>query len=241
MNLLPITTAYKKVAPYAIPVLILLFLFSLKTCTKYSGQLDQYAAKLDSFASLAAHYENVLGQQIAENKQIKIQSADYLKKMTDTIFKLKKSDQKKTAQVTEYARINQELRLQIKLAPWDTSHQVTNPSPGAITDDSGTVHVPRSFRYEDSTVRIQGTVLIAGVRIDSMSVTNTVNLRTLTKKTGFLGLGRESTVQVLNSSPVVRTTGVLSITVPPTLNWWQRVGKPVTFAILGGVIVSLVK
>jgi hypothetical protein len=239
MNLQPITSAYKTAAPYAIPVLIILFLFSLKTCTKYSGQLDQYSAKLDSFASLAQHYENALGQQIAENKQIKIQSADDLKKMTDTIFKLKKSDARKTAQVTEYARINQALRLQIALAPWDTGHQVT-VTPGTITDDSGTISVPRRFHYEDSTVRLNGSVLIAGVRIDSLVVPNTVNFRVLSKKTGFLGLGRTSEVQVLNSNPAVRTTGVLSIAVPPTLNWWQRIGKPVTFAILAAAITSQV-
>lgn len=246
MNFQPIKTVYTKIAPFALPVLILLFLFSLKTCQKYSGQVADYAKNLDSVARLAKSFQNSLGQSVAENVQIKVQSADELKKMTDTIFKLKAADAKHVAHVTEYARIIQEIKVKDKLATWDVPDQVNTAkrdAPGDTTfkpfpADSGRISVPRAFHYSDSTLAVAGLVTFQGVHFDSISIPNTVNFRILTKKTGFLGLGRTSTVQVLNSNSAVQTTGVTSIVVPPSLNWWQRVGKPVAFAVAAVVVYS---
>lgn len=230
-------TVYTKAAPWALPVLAVLFLFSLKDCTKYSGQVQDYARNLDSVAKTAKTFQNQLGQQVAENVQLKVQSSDDLKKMTDTIFNLKKADQKKTAQVTEYARILQEIKVKDKLATWDTTAK-RDTAGSVFKPFSDSIAVPKGFHYDDSAFSIRGTVLISGVHIDSVSLANTVNFRTLTQKTGFLGLGRKSVVQVINTNPNVKTAGVTSIVVPPTLNWWQRVGKPVAFAVAAAVATS---
>jgi hypothetical protein len=235
---------YAQVAPWALPFLIVLFLLSLFTCNRQRGALSDLRLDLDSVARQARQFENEKGQVITENKVLKAESGRQLKELTDTIFNLKRRDEKRVKTINSYARIIQEYNSGPKFAPFiedagdftrladKDSTQTAGPGPR----DSNYIRVPKPFMYWDSLTTIRGRVTRVGVWLDSMSVQNTVHFRTLTEKTGFLNMGRKSTLQVLNTNPAITTIGATAIQVPNGPNWWHRWGKPAAFAILGGIV-----
>lgn len=237
---------YAQAAPWALPFLVVLFLLSLFTCNRQRGAVADLRLDLDSVARKARQFENEKGQIITENQVLKAESSRQLKELTDTIFNLKKRDEKRVKTINSYARIIQEYNSGPKFAPFiedagdftklagTDSTQTAGPAPGPR--DSNYIRVPKPFMYWDSLTTIRGRVTRVGVWLDSMKVQNTVHFRTLTEKTGFLNLGRKSTIQVLNSNPAISTVGVTSVQIPTGPSWWHRWGKPAAFAILGGIV-----
>lgn len=233
---------YARVAPWALPFLVVLFLLSLFTCNRQRGAVADLRLDLDSVARQARHFENERGQVITENQALKAESGRQLKELTDTIFNLKKRDEKRVKTINSYARIIQEYNSGPKFAPFIedagdfTALAGKDSTPTAGPRDSNYIRVPKPFMYWDSLTTIHGRVTRVGVWLDSMKVQNTVHFRTLTEKTGFLNLGRKSTLQVLNTNPAITTVGATVVQIPTGPNWWHRWGKPAAFAILGGIV-----
>jgi hypothetical protein len=243
MKAINFKSVYAQVAPWALPFLVVLFLLSLFTCNRKAGALADISLNLDSVARQARQFENEKGQVITENKVLKAESGRQLKELTDTIFNLKKRDEKRVKTINSYARIIQEYNSGPKFAPFiedagdftklvDSGTKTAGPTPR----DSNYIRVPRPFLYLDSLTKIYGRVTRLGVWLDSMKVENTVHFRTLTEKTGFLNLGRQSTLQVLNTNPAITTVGATVVQIPNKPNWWNKWGKPAAFAILGGIV-----
>lgn len=234
---------YAHVSKWAFPLLIVLFILSWRECRHRGESLADLSISLDSAARQAKHYENEKGQLIAENRQLEAQGSAQLQRLTDTIFNLKKENSKQVKTVQQYAQIIQKFQVKDKFVPFDPvpvdSPVVVAPQPGPV--DTNKIRVPRTFNYSDSGTTVAGTVTYRGVTLDSIGVENTVHFRTVTNKVGFLKLGRETTVQVLNSNKDVQTVGVISIAVPHKVGWWHRWGKPVLFAALAGVAVNQIK
>lgn len=235
------TQVYARVSPWALPFLAVLFLLSLFTCNRNAGALADLRLDLDSVARQARQFENEKGQVITENQVLKAESSRQLKSLTDTIFNLKKQDEKRVKTINSYARIIQEYNSGPKFAPFieDAGDFTTlapkDSTPTAGPRDSNYIRVPKPFMYWDSLTSIRGRVTRVGVWLDSIKVQNTVHFRTLEEKAGFLNMGRKSTIQVLNSNPAITTVGVTMIQVPSRPNWWQKWGKLAAGAILGGV------
>ncbi len=231
---------YARVSAWALPFLVILFLLSLFTCNRHRGAVADLRLDLDSVARLAKHFENEKGQVITQNEVLKAESESQLKDLTDSIFKLKKQDEKRVKTINSYARIIQEYNSDPKFAPFIEDMgdftKLAPDTPATVKLDSNYIRVPRPFLYLDSLTRIYGRVTRLGVWLDSMRIENTVHFRTVTEKVGFLNLGRKSVVQVLNSNPEVKTTGVTQIQVPNRPNWWNKWAKAVAFAILGGIV-----
>jgi len=230
---------YAQAAPWALPFLVVLFLLSLFTCNRQRGAVADLRLDLDSVARQARQFENEKGQIIIENQVLKAESSRQLKELTDTIFNLKKRDENRVKTINSYARIIQEYNSGPKFAPFiedagDFTKLDTTHTAGPC--DSNYIRVPKPFMYWDSTLQMRGRVTRVGVWVDSITVQNTVHFRTLTEKTGFLNLGRKSTIQVLNSNPAITTLGVTTIQAPTGPTWWHRWGKPAAFAILGGIV-----
>jgi hypothetical protein len=228
-----------------LPFLAVLFLLSLFTCNRKAGALADLRLDLDSVARQARQFENEKGQVITENQVLKAESSRQLKELTDTIFNLKKLDEKRVKTINSYARIIQEYSSGPKFAPFiedagdfttlagKDSTPTAGPDPRAR--DSNYVRVPKPFLYWDSTTQFSGRITRAGVWLDSIRVQNTVHFREVTEKTGFLNMGRKSTIQVLNSNPDIKTLGVTAVRIPNRPNWWQKWGKLAAGAILGGI------
>jgi hypothetical protein len=237
---------YARVAPWALPFLVVLFLLSLFTCNRRSGALADLRLDLDSVARQARQFENEKGQVITQNQVLKAESAQQIRDLTDTIFNLKREDRKKVKQIRDYTRIIQEFKTGPKFAPFiedagDFTRLADNDSTQTAdaperTRDSNYIRVPRPFLYWDSTVQFAGRVTRLGVWLDSIRIENRLHFRTVVEKTGFLNMGRKTSVQVLNSNPAITTLGVTKIQTANRPNWWNKWGKPAVFAILGGIV-----
>lgn len=244
MKAINFKSVYAQAAPWALPFLVVLFLLSLFTCNRQRGAVADLRLDLDSVARQARHFENERGQVISENQVLKAESSRQLKELTDTIFNLKKQDQKRIKTINSYARIIQEYNSGPKFAPFIedaddfTALAGKDSTPTAGPRDSNYIRVPKPFMYWDSLTSIRGRVTRVGVWLDSIKIQNTVHFRTLTEKAGFLNMGRKSTIQVLNSNPAIATVGVTTIQVPSRPNWWQKWGKLAAGAILGGIGVN---
>lgn len=233
---------YARVAPWALPFLVVLFLLSLFTCNRKAGALADLRLDLDSVARQARQFENEKGQVITQNQVLKAESSKQLKDLTDTIFNMKKEDRKKVKTIENYTRIIQQFKTGPKFAPFEDAGYFTRAdndskqAAGAPARDSNYIRVPRPFMYWDSTVQFAGRVTRLGVWLDSIRIENRLHFRTVVEKAGFLNMGRKTSVQVLNSNPAITTLGVATIQTANRPNWWNRWGKPAAFAILGGIV-----
>jgi hypothetical protein len=231
---------YAQASAWALPFLAVILFLSLRQCHSNSMKLISVSMDLDSVARQAQHFENSRGQIIAENQQLRVESARELRQLTDTIFALKRDRERKVKTVQDYARIIQQFKASDKFAPFTEDAPDTTKTAEAKPQpaDTNLIRVPRPFMYMDSTIIFGGRVTKLGVQLDSIRIENTLHYREVVNKTGFLRLGRSSTVQVLNTNPAITTLGVTSVTVPQQVSWWHRWGKPVAFAILAGVAVD---
>lgn len=240
MKAINFTQVYARVAPWALPFLVVLFLLSLLTCNRKSGALADLRLDLDSVARKARQFENEKGQVISQNQVLKAESSQQLKELTDTIFNLKKEDQKKVKAIENYTRIIQQFKTGPKFAEFTTDDftdlvkKDSTHTAGAL--DSNYVRVPRPFMYMDSTVQFAGRVTRLGVWLDSIRIENRLHFRTVVEKAGFLNMGRKTSVQALNSNPAITNLGVATIQTANRLNWWNKWGKLAAGAILGGIV-----
>lgn len=242
INFTQVKSIYARLSRWALPLLAVILILSLRECRNNRQAVADLTLDMDSVARQAVQIENARGQLVAENKQLQATNADQVKELTDSIFALKKQDAKRVKTVQEYARVIQKFETGGKMAPFlpvpeDTATRTAGQVP-APCQDSNFVRVPRPFMYLDSTITFRGRVTRVGVWLDSIRIENTLHYRTLVNKTGFLNLGRSTTVQVLNTNPAITTLGVTSIVVPHRTNWWNRWGKPLAAAILAGVAVD---
>jgi hypothetical protein len=248
MKAIDLKKVYAQVSRWALPFLVVAFLISLVKCEGRGRQIIDLSRNLDSVAMQVKYVENEKGQVVAQNKQLEAASAEHLKQLTDSIFALKKKDAKNIKTVQEYARIIQKYEKKeifIPFDPVDTPAAVVaadQPLP-EIAQDTNFLRVPKKFGYTDTSGQLafKGVILRTGLRVDSIGIINTIHYRTLINKTGFLNLGRSSTVEVLNSNPHMATQGVISIAIPHRVGWWHRWGKPLAAAVLAGVAVDYLK
>jgi len=231
---------YARLSRWAFPVLGVLLFVSIATCNGHRGEVSALHLNLDSVALLAKHFENNSGQVVAENTQLKASAGD-LKVLTDSIFNLKKENSKSIKTVQQYARIIQQGNFNNKKANW--VHDTLEVSGGVAREpeDTNLIRVPKPFTFEDSTIKFSGYVSKTGVIMDSIHIENTVHLRTIVNKVGFLRLGRETTVQVLNSNKGITTKGVTSLVVPVKTSAWNKYIKPILSAALAAYGTSQLK
>lgn len=229
---------YSLAARWALPILGGILIVSMIRFNNQKTVILKDKLSLDSVAAQMRSFKNSNGQLVAENYFLKARSSEEIRLLTDSIFKLSKKESKKIKEVDGYTRIDQE----IKISPKAAEIKEAQPAqPVAIIDTSHMIRVPASFEYIDSAIMFSGTVTKTNVYLDSFSLRNTVHLREVKKKTGFLNLGRETTVQAINSNQNIITTGAVSIRVENRVSWWHRWGKPVVFAALAAVATAQLK
>lgn len=248
MKAIDFKKVYAQASPWALPLLGILFIVSLWNGCHKAELVGDLTGVVDSLQKKTVILTNEKGQAIAQNQQATVASGKQLQALTDTIFKLRKEDQRKTKTVEAYARIVQQYEAGGKFAPFqpdDFTDLVRADTPAHVQAptraDSNYIRVPKPFMYRDSTITFTGRVTRTGVWMDSIHIDNTVHLRTVVQKKGFMGLGSVTSVQVLNSNPAITTKGVTSLVVSKAPKWWHRWGKPLAAAILGGIMVDQIK
>jgi cell division protein FtsB len=242
MNYENLKLFYAQASRWAFPLMVVIFLVSLLTCNRQPAENSDLSDRLAALEAKTVQLENKNGQLVAENKQLTASKAE-LKGYTDTIFNLKRSQEKLIKEVTTFAKIVQAASFHGKTATFNDSQP--NPSKDGDTAkivyieqprDPDLIRVPRSFSFADSTIQYAGTVLKDSVRMDSIKITNALYFRAAVQKTGFLRLGRTNIVQAFNTNPAIVNTGLTSAQVKIRPNFWNRVLKPVLFAVGAGYV-----
>jgi hypothetical protein len=237
MNTEKLKASYARASAWALPVLVVLLIFSLRECGKRADLAGDLKLNLDSVARLAKSFENKNGVLVSENKQLTVESGTQLEALTDSIFALRTREAKNIRTVADYARIIQEGKFRDKLGTWTDTLTVTDTNYVNVELDADTnyLRIPKAFSYEDSTIAFSGSVTRAGVHMDSVGISNTVHFRTVVNRSGFLNLGKSTTVQAINTNPGITTTGLTSLTVRHKSTAWQRWIKPTLAAALAAV------
>lgn len=235
---------YAHLSRWALPFLVIALILSMWNGCQKQVIVGDLTNVVDSLAKQTKTLTNANGVLVAQNKAQEVQSSRQLEDLTRQVFDLKKRDEKRVKEVQQYVKIVQEYQAKDKLAQWTDDHvpDMNVGDTAKVSDnnvahlpqpvDTNLIRVPRGFAFNDSTLSLWGRVTRAGVRVDSARVRNEVHLRMATLKTGFLNLGREQVVQVINTNPSFTTTGVTSLKVKDRVSWWHRWGKPVAFGVL---------
>jgi hypothetical protein len=188
--------------------------------------------------------ETTNGQLVQEAKQYKVVSSDQIARASDSIFKLKDSEQKLIKANKRLSVIAMQVQLgdTIKAA-------FTEPQPNLDSMDCDSllqmyqyaVFTPAPFEYESDTLNISGIVQTDGISITSLYIPDTMYERDVVKKRGLFGWGRQSSTQIYHSNSMFSNMGAAVYTVKKQPTWWQKTGKPVSVATIAttiGVIVT---
>lgn len=240
MSIEKLKASYARASAWALPILAVLLLFSLRECGKRADLAGELRVDLDSVARQARQFENKAGILVAENEQLTVETGKQLERLTDTIFNLKRQDERHIKTISSYARIIQNGKWIGKTGKWVDTVTVTDTNfvNVDLEPDTNYLRVPRDFSYMDSAIAFSGTVDRAGVHMDSVGISNTLHFRTAEKKSGFLNLKRSTTVQAINTNPGITTMGLTSLSVKHKTTAWQRWIKPVLFAGLAAVATA---
>ena len=170
---------------------------------------------------------NKQGDSIVKQRAIIVKNKEQLKTLTDSIFKLKKDVKAVTAFYKESTKTN-----------WDTVYipyidvqYIPNPllqTGDTITKElytyiNNSVKVPNSFYLDSLLFTVKGKVTKEGVRIDSLNIPDTFNLRIVETK-GKLFKPSFIEFQSFHTNPLVQVTGANSIMYKlPKKTFWQVV------------------
>lgn len=233
-------TIYAQAARWALPFLALILIISVYTCNESRGHNADMAKEIEDARARTVQIENEKGKLISQNETLLHFTNKELQTYTDTIFNLRAREARLIKSVTSYAQIVQEAKFKGKTAKYKDPAPRTDQDPGAVVTsqpaDTNFIRVPRGFIYSDSTLSFDGVVRRDGVTIDSLTIPNTLHIRTAIQKSGFLKLGSKTVVQAFNTNPAFKNTGIVSAEVKNRGTWWQRWGKPAV-AIIGTVII----
>ncbi len=194
--------------------------------------------KLDSMSNLAKTFENQKGQLVTDNVALIAKNEGILQEMSKTVFSLKDEQERMVKKITYLTVVKQQVRYDSVFLRYDTSRHIPLVAEGR----SDSIGVPQFFSQTDSMSGVFGRVLKTGVSLDSVWVNNNVWLRHGVRKKGFLNLGREDFVQAMNTNPMVRTTGLGTVTYRQKPNAWNRWIKPtLTFVVGVGLTYEVMK
>ncbi len=194
--------------------------------------------KLDSMVNLARNFENKKGQVVTDNNALIASNEAVLREMSKTIFDLRDEQERMVKKITYLTVIKQQVRYDSVFLRYDTSRRIPLIAQGR----SDSIGVPQIFSLSDTTSGVFGRVLKTGVSLDSIWVNNNVWLRHGVRKKGFLNLGKEDFVQAVNTNPMVRTTGLGTVTYHQKPSAWNRWIKPALSGALGaGLTYAVMK
>ena len=170
---------------------------------------------------------NTQGDTILKQKAVIVKDKEQLKTFTDSIFKLKQE----IKNVITYYREITTITWDTVYIPYVDTQYIPNPllqTGDTITKElkayiNNSIQVPNSF-YKDSLLfTIKGQVTKEGVRIDSLNIPDTFNLRIVETK-GKLFKPSFVEFQSFHSNKLVKVTGANSILYKlPRKTFWQVV------------------
>lgn len=230
---------YLKLLPWVTTgILGVILFFSVKGCNDNAELASDYKAERDFANTQVSQFSNKLDQIISEQKVQEVNNKEVIKELSSQIFQLTKAEEKRIKEVQTLVRIIQKAGLDTVFVPY--SDTITVNDTGMIRRDS-VVIPPRNFKDSTANYDISGTVLLNGVRINSLSISDTLSFRVAEKRPK--GLVRrifqpnETVIQSVHSNPLIKTSGIQSMTLKHKNNAWNRWIKP-AIAIGAGVFLG---
>lgn len=168
---------------------------------------------------------NTLEDTILKQRAIIIKDKEQLKTFTDSIFNLKQ----KVKAVTAFYKETTKTDWDTVYIPYDSTPTIPQVQYGdTITKEiknyiDSSIKVPNKFSKDSSLFSIKGEVTKQGVRIDSLNIPDTFNLRIVETK-GKLFKPSFVEFQSFHTNKLVQVTGVNSIMYKlPKKTFWQVV------------------
>lgn len=197
----------------------LVVLLSIQTCS-YRDQKDMISEltlknqKLDSI-------KNKMGKVIYEQEVITTEYQEALNRLTDSVFNLKKKDAKNRETIAYYKGITKVRADSIDVPYLDTLamkqfEDTVSKRCSAVLSymRDSTITVPRSASVVNDTLFAKISVLKSGLRIDSLSMVDTLNLRFVDHKGGLFRAPKVE-LQYFHSNPLFSSEKATSVFYKP--------------------------
>jgi|694.fasta_scaffold00342_60 hypothetical protein len=209
--------------------LFLITLFFLNKCSqsKYTELEDKYKltqVENQTFESLV----NKKNDTIKTQNVIILKTEKSLKNYTDTIFNLKKKQERKIKEVIAYYNNKTDTRVD----SFFVFEVDSIPYPVVITDDyvrDSMITVPRTYKVDSTYFKFDATVTKKGMLINSLSLPDTTYGRFVELKNGKIQY------QVFNKNPYISIENSNSIIYQPKkkrLKWLIPLGVGIVTGIL---------
>jgi len=238
----PKTLSFVAIATSVLAVLLLLNTCRLnRKIDKQEGIITKEQLHSQELDSLSNKQKQIIYRQ----ESIMTSNQSSIASLTDTIFNLKKKDQRNQDVIAYYQGRNVTSIKNVKVPYLDTIYM-------KHFTDSVTLACADVIQYlNDSTVKvgtvaadttpyyaIKQTIGRTSITIDSLAIPDTLNLRFVEKK-GGLFKKRKVEVQYFHSNPYVKTIGSNSVFyIPRRKSFFTRVILPVAIGLGAGLLIK---
>jgi len=222
-------------------------LLMLNTCrlTKRQGKDAATISALQLEKQRLDSLTNKQGETILYQESLITSSTDAIDELTDTIFNLRKKDEK-NQQTLAYYKSSNAINLVGVSVPYIDSIAMKEFGDSIsaqckeVIDYYNMNTIPIGMIAEDSTAnyKISQTVESGGIKINNLVIPDTLQLRFVEKKGGLF---KPSSIQVQfkHSNPLVTTTQANSVFyVPKKKSFFKRVILPVAIGVGAGILIA---
>lgn len=196
-------------------IFILVFILIFGGCWSKRKYDAQYS-KIDSL-TLANQNTQILynkaNQIINQQKILLTDNQSVIKHLSDSIFNLKKENQKKINEVIAYYSEKTKIKIDTFYIPYTISDTVYT-NTGFIIGDSTYLKVPKSVKYSNSWIKLDATIGYSGFRLNSFSMTDSQYIRVIELKHGLFK-PKSLEIQSLHTNPYLSIEGQNSIIYKP--------------------------
>ena len=226
---------------------IVIVLLLLNTC-KMNNRLSTQNSTIDSLELSNQKLDSITNKQnetIYTQQVIISDNKEALDKLTDTIFNLKKKDERNTSTIAYYKSVTSTKIRDVKV-PYldsvamkrfnDSVYQLCSEVIDYIQDS--TVKVGTRAEIKTPHFELSQTIQKTHLTIDSFSIEDTLQLRFVERKNGLFK-PKTVEVQFFHSNPLVTTTQANSVYYKPKKkSFLTRVVLPVAIGIGAGILIS---
>lgn len=235
---------YERIIIYSIFLLVVLWLLSLSTCNKNRDYTNQQAT-IDSLMIANQTKDSIInykGQQVILQTAIVTDNQATIKKLTDSIFDLKKKNTRKSDKVASYVATYTDTELEEYLLGFKDTLEFKDFADSVFKQcdevinymRANTITIPRTVEDSSTYFKFKGTISQQGFKIDNLSFPDSTYTRFVEHKGGLFKrdskgkrhffLKKSIEVQTFHTNPYVKLKGINSVFYIPKAKqrWLER-------------------
>jgi outer membrane murein-binding lipoprotein Lpp len=218
-------------------IVVLLIIIGLQQCSinKKDKEISDNQEWVKYYNSTVDSLKNKLNQTVVEAQVAKVNNEKEIKKLSETVFNLKESDERHVKQVNALIRVMQNFKLDTTLVAYHDTVEV-DKNDSSLVPRNKVIVPPRDFVKTTENYQINGTVLLEGVRINSLVIPDTSSIRIVEKKTNFFKR-RETVIQTIHTNPYYHNDKIQAVVKQGERpSRWQKWIKPLLTGIAGAFL-----